>query len=218
LAAVVVAAIAFLPRTPTPKNAALAGRQHAMEVLGASIAKLRPGCKVLVLSNPFTKQSGYLDQKAQFERAGLRGLHKGLGSGVSVTVVFQEITPEYFSNPQSVIIPPDSRTPLSFLVRPAAVDQVADLHPGCSVIVSLIGLPAGVDQGKIWNQDDPRCFALLLPDVRLLGSPEMAAEAFQRGKILAVVAEDETRPGDPLIMTRENVSDVLQRQPAALGY
>ncbi len=187
-----------------------------MELLGARIAKLRPECKVLVLSNPFTKDSGYLNEKNQYERAGLRGLRKGLGGRSPVKVVFPEIRPEYLANPQSVIIPPDSRTPLSFLMHPASVDRLADAHPECNVIVSLIGLPAGVDGMKIWHETDPRCFALLLPDLRLLGPPANAVEAFQREKLLVAVAED-SQSGDPLIITRENIVEVLQRQPKALG-
>ena len=132
-------------------------------------------------------------------------------------VVFPEIRPEYFTDPQSVSIPSDSPTPLSFLMEPGSVDRLAEAHPECQVIVSLIGLPAGVGQLKIWNEKDPRCFALLLPDLRLVGPPAKAVEAFQRGKLLAAVVEDgETR--DPLIVTRDNVVDVLKRQPKALGY
>ena len=216
LAVVALAALAFVGCSG-PKNAALAARQRAMEILGSRIAKLRPDCKVLVLSNPFTKESGYLNEKSQYERAGLRGLRKGLGGRSPVTVVFPEIRPEFFSNPQSVIISPDSRTPLSFLMRPGSVDQLAEAHPECRVIVSLIGLPAELDQLKIWSEKDPRCFALLLPDLRLVGPPAKAVEAFQREKLLAVVAE-ESPSGDPLIVTRDNVVEVLERQPKALGY
>lgn len=187
-----------------------------MEMLGERIAKLRPECKVLVLSNPFTKQSGYLDEKNQYERAGLRGLRKGLGGRSTVTVVFPEIRPEYLANRQSVIIPPDSRTPLSFVMQPASVEQLADAHPECNVIVSLIGLPVGVDRLKIWNEKDPRCFALLLPDLRLLGPPANTVAAFQRGKLLAAVTE-ELQSGNPLIVTGDNVVEVLKRQPKALG-
>jgi hypothetical protein len=218
LAAAAAAVIAFLPFRSTPKNAALAARQEAMEKLGACIAKLRPGCKVLVLSNPFTKDSGFLEPKAQFERAGVRGLRDGLGEKASVTVVFPEISAEFRADPQSVFIPPDSRTPLSFLVPSASVEQLADAHAECSIIVSLIGLPAGMDQTKLWNEKDPRCFALLLPDLRVLGPPEQAAEAFRRGKILAAVADDTLRPGNHLVITSDNIQEVLQRQPATLGY
>ena len=103
-----------------------------MKMLGARIAKLRPECKVLVLSNPFSKESGYL-------------------------------------------------------------------------------------RLKIWNEEDPRCFALLLPDLRVLGPSAKAVEAFQRRKLLAAVAED-FPSGDPLIVTRDNVVEVLQSQPQALGF
>jgi hypothetical protein len=219
LAVVVIgaAALLFTARSSSPKNAALAARQHSMEKLGERIAKLRPDCKVLVLSNPFTKKSGYLDQKNQFERAGLSGLRKGLSRRSTVKVVFPEIRPEFFTNRQSIVMWPDSRTPLSFLMQPESVDQLAEANPECQVIVSLIGLPTGVDRLKIWGQKDPRCFALLLPDLRVLGPPAQAEEAFQKGKLLAAVTED-LASGDPLIVTRENVAEVLQRKPKALGY
>lgn len=215
--AVAVAALACLVRPSGPKSIALAARQQAMELLGAHIAKVRPECKVLVLSNPFTKQSGYFNEKSQYERVGISGLRQGLGKRSLVTVVFPEIRTEYSANPQSVAIPADCRTPLSFLVQPASVDQLAEAHAECRVIVSLIGLPDGVDRLKIWEEKDPRCFALLLPDLRLLGPPNAAVQAFQRGKILAAVVED-SESGHPLVVTKENVAEVLQRQPRALGY
>jgi hypothetical protein len=218
LLVIAAAVIGVLPRGFSAKSAALGARQDAMEALGQSIAKLRPRCKVLVISNPFTKTSGFLDETTQFERAGLRGLRKGLGSGCPVTVAFPEIRPEYFSNRQSVVIPPDSRTPLSFVIRPTAVEELADAHPECSVVVSLIGVPAGLGQQKIWLGDDKRAFALLQPDLRLLGPPPIAVDAYERGKLLAVVADDPSLPGKPLIVTRNNVRDVLQRQPRTLGF
>ncbi len=214
---VLAAAAAFLLLRPSgAQSAALDSRQRAMELLGAHLAKIQPDAKVLVLSNPFAKESGFLNEKALFEKAGLRGLRRGLGAKASVEVVFPEILPEYFANPQSVMIPSDSRTPLSFLIRPASVDALAEAHPGHRFIVSLIGLPAGVDQLKLWDSKDPHAFALLLPDLRLLGPPARTLEAFQQGKLLAAVAEDES--GAPFLVTRENIEAVLERQPKALGF
>jgi hypothetical protein len=217
LTAVAIAAFAVLRGNSSAKGTALAKREQAMEALGASIAKLCPECKVLVLSNPFAKASGYLDETSQYERAGLRGLRKGLGRKIAVTAVFPEIRAEYFTDRQSLIFLPDCRTPLSFAIQPSSVDQLAEAHPECRVIVSLIGLPAGVDQLRIWSEKDPRCLALLLPDFRVLGPPAKAIESFQRGKLLAAVAQDEPS-GDPLIVTRHNVEAVLERQPKVLGY
>ena len=188
-----------------------------MEMLGARVAKLRPHCKVLVLSNPFSKAAGVFDEKSQYESAGIDGLRKGLGPGAEVTVVFPEVRPEYFTHRESIVIPPDSRTPLSFVIRPEAVDQLAGAHPECNVIVSLIGLPAGVQQLKIWSEKDPRSFALLLPDLRLLGSPAEVAAAFGREKILAAVFQDPTS-GQPLLVTRENIEELLAKTPKEIGY
>ena len=187
-----------------------------MEALGERIARLSPQCKVLVLSNPFTKDCGFLDDKRQYERAGVRGLRKGLGRDIPVTVVFPEIRPEYFTDRESIVWPADCRTPLSFAMQPSSLDQLAEAHPECRVIVSLIGLPVGVDQLKIWGEKDPRCFGLLMPDLRVLGSPAKVGEDFQRGKLLAAVTQDAS--GDPLIVTRDNIKAVLERQPKALGY
>jgi hypothetical protein len=217
LAVLGVMAAVYWMRSSSPQSAALVARQEAMEMLGTRVAKLQPGCKVLVLANPFTQKSSYLDEKCRFERAGLHGLRKGLGRNATVTVVFPDIRPEYFTDPQSVVMWPDCRTPLSFLMQPASVDRLADAHPECRVIVSLIGLPLGVDQLKIWNEKDPRCFVLLQPDLRLLGPIDQTVKAFQRGKLLAAVTQD-IQSGDPLIITRDNVVEVLQRQPNALGY
>jgi hypothetical protein len=217
LAVMVTGAIALLARTSSPKSAGLAERERAMEALGACIARLRPHCQVLVLCNPFAKTAGYLDAKTQFERAALAGLRKGLGRRVPVTAVFPEIRAEYYTDRQSLFLPPECRTPLSFAIRPASVNQLAEAHPQCQVIVSLIGLPSGVEQLDIWSDKDPRCFALLLPDLRVLGPPKKAVGAFQAGKLLAAVDRD-AASGDPLIVTRDNVEAVLQRQPQALGY
>ena len=215
--AVVALAAVFLPRGASPKGSALSAREHALRLLGGRIAELRPGCKVLVLSNPFTRESSYLGQSSTFERVGLRGLRKGLGRQSPVKVVFPEIRPEFTTNPQSIQVPADSRTPLCYIIRPESVEQLAESNAECGVIVTLIGLPVGVEGLKLWSEKDPRCFAMLFPDLRHLGPPEQVMAAFERGKLLAAVVED-ARSGEPLIVTRENIAEVLKKQPRVFGY
>jgi hypothetical protein len=217
LAILAVAVIALLMRPSSPKSAALAAREQVTEALGTCIARLKPQCQVLVLSNPFGKDAGYLDVKLRYERAAISGLRKGLGRRVPITVVAPELRPEYFTNRESLFFPPECRTPLSFAIQPASLDRLAEAHPECRVIVSLIGLPSGVEQLQVWGDRDPRCFALLLPDLRVLGPPAKAVEAFQNGKLLATVDQD-AASGAPLVVTRDNVEAVLQHQPKALGY
>ena len=74
-----------------------------------------------------------------------------------------------------------------------------------------------MEELRIWSDKDPRSFALLLPDLGVLGPPAKAVEGFQRGKLLAAVAQD-AKSGDPLIVTRDNLEAVLESQPKALGY
>ena len=217
VAVAALGAILVLRSTSGPKRAALATREQAMEALGTCIAKLGPQCKVLVLCNPFTKAAGYLDDTSRYERSAVRGLRKGLGRHIPLTEVIPEIRPEYFNDRQSLILLPDCRTPLSFAIQPASVDHLAEEHPECSVIVSLIGLPAGVETLKVWSDKDPRCFALLDPDLRVLGPPAAVVEGFRHGKLLAIVTQD-ADSGNLLIVTRDNVEAVLERQPKALGY
>lgn len=216
-AAVVALAFFLLTRPNAQQGAALDARQQALEMLGARIASLLPQCQALVLSNPFARNAGFTDERNRFEQAGIRGLSRALGKNSSVKVVYPEIRADYLANPASVAIPSDARNPLSFLMEPGSVDALAKANPRFNMIVSLIGLPVGVDQLGIWDEKDPRSFALLLPDLRLLGPPEKVVEAFQRGKILAAVAQVEGSPA-PLIITKENVAEVLERHPSALGF
>src|SRR5512133_767637 len=133
LTVLVIGALALLMRMSGAKSGALSARERAMEELGAYIARHDPQCQVLVLCNPFTKSAGYLDSMSQYERAALSGLRKGLGRQHPLTAVFPEVRGEYFTNRQALFFPPESRTPLSFAIQPASVDQLAEAHPECKL-------------------------------------------------------------------------------------
>jgi len=211
------AAFFFFTRPSKATSVALTARERSMQALGQEIAKSRPGAKVLVLMNPFTKQSGFGDEKAQFQDAGVRGLRRGLGGRAEVTPVFPALRQEYLQNPSSLVIPSESRTPLSFLVDARSVEQLANQHSNATVIVSLIGLPIGIDSLKLWQKSDPRSFALLLPDLKVLGRPEDTLLAFDNGKLLAIIGE-EANAGDGLLITKGNAREMLRTKPQALGF
>jgi hypothetical protein len=103
------------------------------------------------------------------------------------------------------------------LIQPASIDRLAEAHPECNVIVSLIGLPLGVDRLKVWNEKDARSFALLLPDLRVLGPPQEVLAAFRSGKLLTAVFED-PKSGDALLVTADNIVEVLKENSKLLGY
>ena len=97
--------------------------------------------KVLVLSNPFSQQSGRSEQVYDFEKAGVAGLKEGFGKAVKIEVVFPALKPEVLNDPRSVQVDPQTTTPLSFLVSEQAFSDVLQKHPDADLMVSLIGLP-----------------------------------------------------------------------------
>ena len=130
----------FLKKSPQEK--ALHSRELATRRLAEHLARTLPGQRALVVSNPFAQARGgaILAQ----EEAGLRGLRQGFGKQIEIeAVVFPELKPAAQQAPESIELPPDATTPLSFMVTEDAFDKLAGQHPACKLMVSLIGLPSG---------------------------------------------------------------------------
>lgn len=215
IAALIFARLYFKATEETGQ--ALDARQEALQTLGAYLAALENVDCIQVLSNPFTQQSGQAREIHRFENAGIRGLEAGLGETITPRIVFPTIKPEYRDNPQSAVMPPDIKTPLSFLIDPASVDQLAQDAPDCSLFVSLIGLPAGVTQLATWKPDNPARFALLLPDLRVVGTKSRTVAAFKSGKIVAAVINDPDT-AEPILVNADNIEQILQQTPNLLGF
>jgi hypothetical protein len=195
---------------------AVKARQSAMQRLGESLSSGIGENPVLVLSNPYAQRSGQSKTIRQFEAAGIEGLKLGLGEATQVEVVFPEIRPEYREHPERAVFPPNTKTPLSFLMEGASLDQLAAAHPSSDLIVSLIGLPVGIDQLQVWKGGEHR-FGLLLPDLRVLGSKGKVLEAIKSGKIAAVVVDD-PQSQEALVIDSTNVEEVLANRPQLLGF
>jgi hypothetical protein len=205
----------------------LGQREIATRFLGEYLAAHYPGKKAVVLANPFSTQPGQAREIYQFEKAGLRGLREGLGNAVAIAqVVYPEIRPAFFKDRRSVSIDPSTSTPLSYIVAEDALDKIAREHPEAEILVSLIGLPVNVLQTETWKTG--RKFALLLPDLRMLGDQSSIRAAFQGGKIAAIVLnkpgappDDQPPSRDPkmefalrfLLVTPENVDQCLKAYP-----
>ena len=178
-----------------PQQDAFQARELATRGLGEALAQNFPGHRALVISNPYTQQSGLPSAMRAMEEAGLRGLKQGFGSKVSLAAIaFPELKPEAKENPRAVFIDPESTTPLSFLVAEDAFDKLVRQHPDCDLIVSLIGLPANLQRVQCWQDPAGPKFALLLPDLRVIGNRAVIREAMQSGKLVAFVL---ARPGAP---------------------
>jgi hypothetical protein len=207
--------------------ASLEHREIATQFLGEYLAAHYSGKKAVVLSNPFSTQPRQPREVYQYEKAGLRGLRRGLAKAVTIEeVAYPEIRPEFFRDRRSVPIDPGTSTPLSYIVAEDALDKIARQHPQAEILISLIGLPVNVLQTETWRMG--RKFALLLPDLRMLGNQSSIRAAFQSGKIAAIVLN---KPGSPpddqplgrdpkmeftlrfLLVTPENVDQCLKAYP-----
>lgn len=175
-------------RPSAPQRDALHSREVATRGLAEHLARTSAGRRALVISNPFTQQSNLPREMRDMEEAGLRGLKQGFGSKVSLgAVAFPELKPEAKVNPRAVFIDPETTTPLSYLVADDAFDKLVRQHPDCDLIVSLIGLPGNLRSVQCWQNPDGPKFALLLPDLRVIGNGAAVRRALKSGKLAAFV-------------------------------
>lgn len=225
---VAVAVAFFVLRPRGPHGEALQVRELATRGLAAHLATVCKGERALVVGNPYTHQAGQPRAMREMEESGLRGLRAGLGESVPLAgPFFPELKPEARENPRAVFIDPETTTPLSYLVTDEAFDKLAADHPECSLIISLIGLPAGLNKVKCWQDSAPQKFALLLPDLRILGNRAAIRRSFAGGKLIAFVLARPDAPVTPVaeadwarefenrfvLITRENLEQVMRTHP-----
>ena len=230
LAAAFVAGLVGLgfSRRTTDQRGALNIREIATRGLADYLAKSGQARRVLVVANPFVKLGKLPREMLDMEAAGLRGLHAGFGAQLISIVAWPELKPGVLENPRAVFIDPETTTPLTYLVAEDAFDKLAQSHADCDVILSLIGLPADLARVRCWQRGDGPKFALLLPDLRILGNRAAIRHALDSGKLLAFVA---TKPGSAatrvagnadartefeqrfVLVTRENVEATMQTYP-----
>ena len=217
---------------PTPQGSALRARQIATRGLADYLAAHHAGQRALVVSNPFTQRKDPDPAIVATEEAGLRGLREGLAGKVASVVAWPELKPEALSDPRALIAGRETVTPLSYCVATDAFDKLARAHPECGLVISLVGLPAELDSCEIWKQSGAPRFALLLPDLGIVGDVNAVVGAFQSGKLLACVlrkpggrADETPARGDFktefeqrfLLLTAENAGPLFEASPGLLG-
>lgn len=230
IVAAVLAARYFLG--PDPHHDAQAAREIATRGLAEAVAVRHAGKRAMILSNPFTQRPGIEKRIVQMEEAGLRGLRSTLEGRVAIgAVVHPELRPEARENPRAVHIDPETTTPLSYLVATDAFDRAVQGHPDCEVVISLIGLPVELEKCDAWKREGSPVFALLLPDLRMVGGADAVVAAVKAGKLTAIVLRrpdgvaDGVPPGKDfkaeferrfVLVTRENAEEVARKWPGLL--
>jgi hypothetical protein len=212
-----------------PHKNALRVREVATWGLAEHLARVQPGKRALIVSNPFTERSGTAKEIAETEQAGIRGLRAGFGTRIaSASVVFPELKPGALEDPRALLGEVETSTPLSYLMIADAFDKLARQHADCEIIVSLIGLPAEIQQGEVWNTPGKPIFALLLPDLTMVGDFSAVQNAVKSGKLAAFVLPKPGAPQDDanlssdlrlefarrfVLVTAENVDQMMQTYP-----
>ena len=204
-------------------------RAIATRVLAEHIVKAASPKAVLVLSNPFTQQSGRPAEVYDFEKAGVDGLKDGFGAKIPVTIAFPKLKPEALRDRGLVPVDPQTTTPLSFLVAENAFSEAIQQHSNCDVVVSLIGLPVNLPALKEWSQAGLPKFALLLPDWRMIGGREEILRSYREKKLVAAVV-NKPNPTESagrdyreqfenrfILVTADNVEKMLADHPAVFA-
>jgi len=196
---------------PDPHGNALRVRALATRGLADHLAQKFSGQKVLVLSNPFRQAHGSSDIAA-VEEAGLQGLRQGFESRMPIAgVALPALRPEAQVDPRPLLADTETTTPLSYLVTPDAFDQAYQQHGDSGVVVSLIGLPAELNQCRIWSTNGPPRFGLLWPDLRVLGNTAAVQQALKSGKLAVFVLRKPGAPADSVGLGKDWRSEFDRR-------
>lgn len=211
-----------------PQRDALGSRQVATRGLAEALAARLPGKHAVILSNPFVQRPETDRRIVAMEEAGIRGLRSVLEGKLTIdAVVYPELRPEARENPRAVPIDAETTTPLSYLVATDAFDRAASEHSEAEILISLIGLPVELDKCEVWKKPGAPSFALLLPDLRMVGGAAAVVSAFKSGKLAAIVL---ARPNvgsegqkmgaeferSYLLVTADNVEEVAKQSPEML--
>lgn len=229
IAALVLGAVWFVNR-PDPVGGGLRIREVAARALVEELARLNPGGRILVLSNPFVKQPGTAPEIVAMEQAGIAGITAGAGKALTIgAVVNPELRPEAREDPAAELAGVNTTTPISFLMATDAIDKLVKQHPDCGLIVSLVGLPSELNACQAWSAPAGPKFAFLLPDFRGIADSATILQAVKSGKVVAFVlpkpgalGNDGKVSGDFqaefekrfVLVTARNVEQVLQSWPA----
>ena len=191
------------------KSNALGKKYTSTFVLGKEIKKRFPANNILILANPFKKHSF-----SDFDLKGIEGLEDALSGSAEVQVAYPEIYPQFINNPGSVLLPNDTKTPLSYMVNPSSIDYLIEKFPNHTTVVSLIGIPLGIQNTKLWVSST-HTIALIDPDMRIIGNVHSVKQAFNKGKISLICVKDSEKTH---IIDNNNISSILENKKYLLGY
>ena len=142
------------------------------QLLGDYIAINYPMSKILLITDPITKQ-----RKKSYETT-KEFLEKGLGSKAVIMASDSPVPAniDTLNEDENFLGEEEAFTAVSF-------DLMTERHPHCNLVISLIGLPTDYEEMKFWSTKSEK-----RPKLVVVGDPYELKNAVEAGYISAIVA------------------------------
>lgn len=190
-----------------PEARELDARERMARALAAALPEELARGPLRVVANPYISKPGVSPDAARYHRAVLRGLSAGLGRPLrEEEVVFPELRPGAWEQPERFLLGKTLRTPLTLLMAPDAFDRLAAAHPDARLLISVVGVPDGLAQSAMWTNARAPALALYLPDFNALPDAKQWRAAFERGRVVAAVIEQMGYPDGRILRGPEDAA------------
>lgn len=183
-----------------PAARELDARERMARSLASALPPELARAPLRIVANPYINKPGVSPDAERYHRAVLRGLSAGLGRAIREDeVVFPELRPGAWDQPERFLLGKALRTPLTLLMTPDAFDHLPAAHPDARLFISIVGVPEGLMQSAIWTDSRAPVLALYLPDFSAVPDAKGWRGAFERGRIAAAVLEQMGYPDGRLL-------------------
>jgi len=136
-------------------------------ILGKTLAKLKPGAKILLIVNK-EQEGSQSTQKILIE-----GLKEGLGTSAKSILIKSPQYKKLEGGPEGAEGPDGMMMPMMEMLTSETFNKMLAQNKSCNLVISLIGLPMDMGGLKLWSQfeEDPKTtpkLAILNGDITML--------------------------------------------------
>jgi hypothetical protein len=188
-------------------------------IMGQTLAKNYQGSKALVITNKNYK-------KNKRAMTIIDGLKEGFGSKIDLAAIDFVEPPQMPGAPGGPDAPPMMIDEM--MLTAEQFDALANAHPDCKLIISLIGLPMDAANMQLWAMEED-----VRPKIALMnGEANRLKEAIFAGYIAALISykpgvkfSEEPAPSDPkvafdkrfIMITTQDIEKIAQEYPKLFG-
>lgn len=196
----------------SPEQRDLDARARAARSLASAIPAEHAAGRIIIVANPFIRKEGSPPDVIKYHKAVVGGLEKGLKRSIrGEDIVFPTLRDGAWDHPERFLTGRSWRTPLTPMMEASTFDEIARAHPDARLLISIVGLPEGIERTAIWTNSTLPALALYLPDWRVVPDPKAWGSAIERGRIVAMVIEHAGLEEGLVIRTPRDADEFFQR-------